>query len=190
MGYNGATGKLAAAHSFEKHALGVALDFYACRDAQGPDFGLLDERLLTFDQRRATQKAAFLGELFIADFRPDSQAGCFEILTRRPQSRCVRGCAVNSTTSKSISRSTTPCARAGSPSWGLNPACGISVPLIKARIERNLTQKEPAGAPSLAKQHIQRYEATKYRGVAAERLQEVADALKLRVREVFTLEPS
>jgi hypothetical protein len=30
-------------------------------------------------------------------------------------------------------------------------------------------------------------EATQYRGVAAERLQQVADALELRVREVFTL---
>ncbi|HTY48837.1 MAG TPA: hypothetical protein VMB48_04005 [Steroidobacteraceae bacterium] len=35
---------------------------------------------------------------------------------------------------------------------------------------------------------IQRYEATLCRGVAAERLQQVADALNLRVREVFTLE--
>jgi hypothetical protein len=41
---------------------------------------------------------------------------------------------------------------------------------------------------SLAEQQIQRYEATQYRGVAAERLQQVADALKLSVREVFTLE--
>nr|ART90337.1 hypothetical protein [uncultured bacterium] len=36
---------------------------------------------------------------------------------------------------------------------------------------------------------MQRYEATQYRGVAAERLQQVADALKLRVHEVFTLDP-
>ncbi|MBL8289763.1 MAG: hypothetical protein JNL85_17400 [Rubrivivax sp.] len=40
----------------------------------------------------------------------------------------------------------------------------------------------------VAEQQIQRYEATQYCGVAAERLQEVADALRLRVREVFTLE--
>jgi hypothetical protein len=41
----------------------------------------------------------------------------------------------------------------------------------------------------LAEQQVQRWEATRYRGVAAERLQQVADALRLRVREVFTFEP-
>jgi HTH-type transcriptional regulator/antitoxin HigA len=65
---------------------------------------------------------------------------------------------------------------------------GIGEALIKARIMRNLTQKELAERLSLAEQQVQRYEATNYRGVAAERLQEVADALKLKVREVFTLE--
>lgn len=65
---------------------------------------------------------------------------------------------------------------------------GIGAALIKARIVRNLTQKELADRLALAEQQIQRYEATQYRGVAAERLQQVADALKLRVREVFTLD--
>jgi DNA-binding Xre family transcriptional regulator len=65
---------------------------------------------------------------------------------------------------------------------------GIGPALIKARIMRNLTQKQLAERLSLAEQQVQRYEATNYRGVAAERLQEVADALKLKVREVFTLE--
>jgi HTH-type transcriptional regulator / antitoxin HigA len=65
---------------------------------------------------------------------------------------------------------------------------GIGIALIKARIMRNLTQKELAERLTLAEQQVQRYEATQYRGVAAERLQQVADALKLRVREVFTLE--
>lgn len=65
---------------------------------------------------------------------------------------------------------------------------GIGEVLIKARIVRNLTQKELAERLSLAEQQIQRYESTQYRGVAVERLQQVADALKLRVREVFTLE--
>jgi len=65
---------------------------------------------------------------------------------------------------------------------------GIGEALIKARIVRNLTQKELAERLSLAEQQVQRYEATQYRGVAAERLQQVADALKLRVHEVFTLE--
>ena len=41
-------------------------DFDACWDAQGVDFDRVDERLLTFDAGRATQKAAFGGELFIS----------------------------------------------------------------------------------------------------------------------------
>jgi HTH-type transcriptional regulator/antitoxin HigA len=67
---------------------------------------------------------------------------------------------------------------------------GIGEALIKARIMRNLTQKELAERLSLAEQQVQRYEATNYRGVAAERLQEVADALRIKVREVFTIERS
>jgi HTH-type transcriptional regulator/antitoxin HigA len=66
---------------------------------------------------------------------------------------------------------------------------GIGPALVKARIVRNLTQKELAERLSLAEQQVQRYEATLYRGVAAERLQEVADALRLKVRERFTFEP-
>ncbi len=65
----------------------------------------------------------------------------------------------------------------------------IGPALIKARIMRNLTQKELAERLHLAEQQVQRYEATQYRGVAAERLQQVANALKLRVHEIFTLEP-
>lgn len=52
-------------------------DFDACWDAQGVDFDLVDERLLTFDGGRATQKAAFLGELFIADSEADPQGTLF-----------------------------------------------------------------------------------------------------------------
>lgn len=52
-------------------------DFDACWDADGVDFDVLDERLLTFDRGRATQKAAFLGELFIADGRADPQGNVF-----------------------------------------------------------------------------------------------------------------
>lgn len=52
-------------------------DFDACWDAQGVNFDLVDERLLTFDKGRATQKAAFLGELFIADSRADPQGTLF-----------------------------------------------------------------------------------------------------------------
>jgi hypothetical protein len=52
-------------------------DFDACWDTEGVDFDLADERLLTFDRGRATQKAAFLGELFIADARADPQGTLF-----------------------------------------------------------------------------------------------------------------
>jgi len=61
--------------------------------------------------------------------------------------------------------------------------------LIKARIVRNWTQKELGERLKLPEQQIQRYEATQYKGVSVERLQEVADALKLQVREVITLDP-
>lgn len=52
-------------------------DFDACWEAKGVDFDLLDERLLTFDQGRATQKAAFLGELFIAESGAGPQGTLF-----------------------------------------------------------------------------------------------------------------
>lgn len=52
-----------------------------------------------------------------------------------------------------------------------------------------LSSQSGAERLTLAEQQVQRYEATQYRGVAAERLQQVADALGLRVREVFTFEP-
>ena len=65
---------------------------------------------------------------------------------------------------------------------------GIGDALVKARIIRKLTHKALAERMSLAEQQIQRYEATRYAGVSIERLQAVADALNLRVNEVFTLE--
>lgn len=61
--------------------------------------------------------------------------------------------------------------------------------LIKARIMRNWTQKELAARLEVAEQQVQRYEATQYKGVSVERLQAVADPLKLRVRGVITFEP-
>jgi HTH-type transcriptional regulator/antitoxin HigA len=59
---------------------------------------------------------------------------------------------------------------------------------VKARIVRNWTQKELAERLGLPEQQIQRYEATLYKGMALERLQEVADALRVGVREVITIE--
>ncbi|MFY9512886.1 MAG: hypothetical protein WAQ05_18120 [Rubrivivax sp.] len=52
-------------------------DFDACWGAAGVDFDRVDDRLLTFDRGRATQKAAFLGELFIADSRADPHGTLF-----------------------------------------------------------------------------------------------------------------
>ncbi len=52
-------------------------DYDACWDADGVDFDLVDDRLLTFDRGRATQKSAFLGELFLADGRADPQGTLF-----------------------------------------------------------------------------------------------------------------
>jgi HTH-type transcriptional regulator / antitoxin HigA len=64
----------------------------------------------------------------------------------------------------------------------------LPVALVKARIIRNLTQKDLGERMGLPEQQIQRYEATLYKGVALERLQEVADALQIRVQEVITIE--
>ncbi len=64
----------------------------------------------------------------------------------------------------------------------------LAVGLVKARIVRNWTQKELAERLGLPEQQVQRYEATLYKGVSVERLQEVADALEVRVQEVITIE--
>ena len=69
-----------------------------------------------------------------------------------------------------------------------NSILELTTALVKARIVRNWTQKELATQMGLREQQIQRYEATQYKGVAVERLQEVADALRIRVREVITIE--
>ena len=73
-------------------------------------------------------------------------------------------------------------------SFKMNSITGIGDALVKARIIRKLTHKALAERMDLAEQQIQRYEATRYAGVSIERLQAVADALNLRVNEVFTLE--
>ena len=73
-------------------------------------------------------------------------------------------------------------------SFKMDSITGIGDALVKARIIRKLTHKALAERMDLAEQQIQRYEATRYAGVSIERLQAVADALNLRVNEVFTLE--
>jgi DNA-binding Xre family transcriptional regulator len=73
-------------------------------------------------------------------------------------------------------------------SFKVDSIAGIGEALVKARIVRNLTHKALAERMNLAEQQIQRYEATRYAGVSIERLQAVANALKLRISEEITLE--
>ena len=70
----------------------------------------------------------------------------------------------------------------------VNSIVDIAVALIQARIARHWTQKQLAEKLDLPEQQIQRYESSRYKGVALERLQEIADALGVRVQEVVTLE--
>jgi ribosome-binding protein aMBF1 (putative translation factor) len=55
--------------------------------------------------------------------------------------------------------------------------------LIEGRIASRLTQRELAQRISVPEQQIQRYEQTLYSGASIERLQDVAEALKLTVRK-------
>lgn len=58
--------------------------------------------------------------------------------------------------------------------------------LIEARIAAGLTQKALAERLGLQEQQIQRWEANLYSGVGVERLQEVADAMGMGVRETVS----
>lgn len=58
--------------------------------------------------------------------------------------------------------------------------------LIEARIAAGLTQKSLAERLGLAEQQVQRWESSLYSGVGVERLQEVADALGMGVRETVS----
>lgn len=55
--------------------------------------------------------------------------------------------------------------------------------LIEGRIVRRLTQRELGVKLGVPEQQIQRYESTRYAGVGIERLQEVADALGIKLTE-------
>jgi ribosome-binding protein aMBF1 (putative translation factor) len=69
-----------------------------------------------------------------------------------------------------------------------NSLADLAVGLIKARIARGLTQRELAEKLNINERQIQRYESTLYEGAALRRLQEVADALNVKIREEITLE--
>lgn len=62
----------------------------------------------------------------------------------------------------------------------------LPIALIEARIAARLTQRELATQLGVPEQQIQRWEANSYAGVALERLQEIADALKLEMLETVT----
>lgn len=55
--------------------------------------------------------------------------------------------------------------------------------LIEARIVAGLTQRQLGERLDIKEQQVQRWEANFYSGVGVERLQEVADALGMKVRE-------
>jgi ribosome-binding protein aMBF1 (putative translation factor) len=59
--------------------------------------------------------------------------------------------------------------------------------LIQARAAVGLTQKDLATRLGLKEQQIQRYEATRYAGVSLDRIQAVAEALGVQIREQVTL---
>lgn len=55
--------------------------------------------------------------------------------------------------------------------------------LIEARIAAHVTQKGLADRLGVAEQQVQRWEATEYAGVSAQRMQEIADALGATLTE-------
>ncbi len=59
--------------------------------------------------------------------------------------------------------------------------------LIRARIAVGLTQKGLAERLGLKEQQVQRYEATQYASVSLERIQAVAEALGVQIREQVIL---
>lgn len=58
--------------------------------------------------------------------------------------------------------------------------------LIEARIVAGLTQKQLGERLEVREQQVQRWEANLYSGVGVERLQEVADALGMEVKETVS----
>jgi HTH-type transcriptional regulator/antitoxin HigA len=55
--------------------------------------------------------------------------------------------------------------------------------LIEARIAAGMTQRTLSERLGVAEQQVQKWEATTYAGVSVERVQNVADAVGLTIRE-------
>lgn len=62
----------------------------------------------------------------------------------------------------------------------------LPIALIEARIAARLTQRQLAERIGIAEQQVQRWEANDYSGVGVARLQEIADALGVQIRETIT----
>ncbi len=62
----------------------------------------------------------------------------------------------------------------------------LPVALIEARIAAKLTQRQLAKRLGVPEQQVQRWEAHEYSGVGVGRLQEIADALGVQMRELIT----
>lgn len=61
--------------------------------------------------------------------------------------------------------------------------------LIRARIAQRLSQKKLADLLGMKEQQIQRYESDEYSGVSLRRLKEIAEALKMTIRETAEISP-
>lgn len=66
----------------------------------------------------------------------------------------------------------------------------LPVALIQARIASRVTQKTLAGRLGVAEQQVQRWEAMGYSGVSVSRVQEVADALGVRITKKIAFAPA
>lgn len=62
--------------------------------------------------------------------------------------------------------------------------------IIEARIAAHVTQKGLAKRLGVAEQQVQRWEANDYAGVSVERMQEIADALGVRITETIRFRPA
>jgi transcriptional regulator with XRE-family HTH domain len=66
----------------------------------------------------------------------------------------------------------------------LSSLLDLPLALIEGRIARRMTQKQLGNKVGLPEQQIQRYEGTRYAGASLARLQEIADAIGLKLKKV------
>ncbi len=78
----------------------------------------------------------------------------------------------------------------GKRSWVLESLGSIPDTIIQARIASGMTQRALAEQLGVKEQQVQRYEATHYRGVSLDRIEQVVAATGLQVRIFAWAEPS